>query len=255
MSSHAASPRAVLFLHGAGAWGGQWAIWRRVFEADGWRVATPDLQPVAAGLAATRLGDYLAQSLGAFDALRADVPAGGGDAGPVLVGASLGGLVALALAAHLAGRERLAQGPSDGAPSALVLVNPLPPAPWAADLPSIALEGEAVRWRTQGRFGSTVRALPAVPFADRQLAFRHWRDESTAVLHEAHAGLVLPAPRMPALVLASDADADVPPGVSAAFAEGVGASLVRVPGGHVEPVMGATAAAAARAALAWLSAR
>lgn len=237
-----AAARSALFLHGAGAWGGQWTIWRRVFEAAGWAVETPDLQPVPAGIAATRLEDYVAQALLAFERLRDEDAAA---VAPVLIGASLGGLLALAAAARLADGARVE-------PRALVLVNPLPPAPWSNALPAEAIEGEVVPWHAQGRFESTARALPKASFADRELAFRHWRDESAAVLREARAGVALATPSMATLVIASAADAEIPPASSAALAEGLGASLLRVPGSHVDPVMGASAALAAGAALAWL---
>lgn len=243
-STSRASPRA-LFLHGAGAWGGQWAIWRRVFEAGAWQVDTPDLQPAAAGLAATRLDHYVEQASAALRACAASDPGAITDQRrppTLLVGASLGGFVALAAAARAA---------PDARPRALVLVNPLPPAPFAANLPPLALDGDIVPWRSQGRFASTVRALPDASFTDRQLAFRCWRDGSAAVLREARAGVVLAVPMLPVLVMASVADDAVPPEVSAAFANSIGASLIRVPGGHVDPVMGASAAAAAHAVLGW----
>ena len=227
------SPRA-LFLHGAGAWGGQWAIWRRMFEAEGWQVDAPDFEPAAGGLAATRLDDYVAQAVDAVEAAPVDA----------LVGASLGGLVAVAAMARVATVSR---------PRALVLVNPLPPSPWAAAVPSVDAFGDVVPWRSQGRFASTQRALPEAGFAEQQQAFRHWRDESAAVLREAHAGLLLPDAGVPTLVIASDTDDDVPPASSAAYANAIGASLCRLPGGHVAPVMGASAARSAEAALAWLA--
>lgn len=225
---------SALFLHGAGAWGGQWAIWRRMFEAEGWHVDAPDFQPVAEGVAATRLNDYVAQAIAMIDAAPRDV----------VVGASLGGLIAAAALTRAAPVSR---------PRRLILVNPLPPAPWAADLAPFDAAGEVVPWHSQGRFASTQRALPASGFADQQLAFRHWRDESAAVLREAYAGIVLPESGVPTLVIASDADETIPPAVSAAYAAGIGASRCRVPGGHIAPVMGASAVAAARSALAWLA--
>ena len=242
-----AAARRVLFLHGAGAWGGQWAIWRRVFEAEGWQVAAPDRSPAAGGLATTRFEHYVAQSMAAFEALADSRPDTESRPPPVVVGASLGALLAFALAGRLdaAGRSP---------PAALVLLNPLPPAPWAASLPRRSLDGDVRPWQSQGRFDSTARALPGAAFSDQQFAYRGWRDESTAVLREAQAGLDVPTPRKPCLVIASDDDADVPPAVSTAFAVGVGADLLRVPGGHVAPVMGASAAHAARLALAWLDA-
>ncbi len=195
---------------------------------------TPDLQPTAAGIAATRFEDYVTQALAEAEASPLDA----------LIGASLGGLVAAAVLARLA---------PAGRPRALVLVNPLPPAPWAAAMPSFVATGDVVPWRSQGRFASTQRAMPDAHFADQQLAFRQWRDESAAVLREAHAGLAMPAVAIATLVIASDADDDVPTHVSAAYASGLGASLLRFPGGHLAPVMGASAAASARAALQWLA--
>ncbi len=230
-----ATPSRALFLHGAGAWGGQWAIWRRVFEAEGWQVDTPDFAPAADGIAATRFDDYVGQ---AAQWLAAPVD--------LFVGASLGGLVATAATVRMAPANR---------PRFLVLVNPLPPAPWVAAVPPFIASGDVVPWRSQGRFASTRRALPEAGFADQQLAFRHWRDESAAVLREAHAGVLLPDTGLPTLVIASDADEAIPPAVSAAYANAIGASLCRVPGGHVAPVMGACAARSAEAALAWLAPR
>lgn len=230
-----AAPRA-LFLHGAGAWGGQWAIWRRVLEAEGWQVDAPDLQPADDGIAATRLDDYVAQAVGMIEAAPVDV----------LIGASLGGLIAVAATARIAPETR---------PQALVLVNPLPPSPWAAELSPPDALTDVVPWRLQGRFASTRRAMSGMSFADQQLAFRHWRDESAAVLREAHAGIVLRGPRIDTLIIASDADEDIPPSVSAAYANGIGASLLRVPGDHLAPVMGVSAAASAQAAARWLAGR
>ena len=226
-------PRA-LFFHGAGAWGGQWAIWRRIFEAEGWQVETPDFQSVAGGLAATQLDDYLAQAAAMIEASSL----------AALVGASLGGLLAVAAGPRIA--------PLAG-PDRLVLVNPLPPAPWAADLPAFDAMGDVVPWHSAGRFPSTRRALPDAGFSDQQFAFRHWRDESAAVLRRAYAGMSLPRPVVPTLIITSERDETIPPRVSAAYAEGIGASLCPVTGGHLAPVMGPSAVAAARAALAWLS--
>lgn len=225
---------SILFLHGAGAWGGQWAIWRRMFEAEGWRVDAPDLQPAAEGVRATRFDDYVTQAIATIDAVPREV----------VVGASLGGLIAAAALVRMAAVRR---------PPRLVLVNPLPPAPWAAHVPAVDVPDNVVPWHSQGRFASTQRALPCRGFADQQWAFRHWRDESSTVLREAHAGIVLPECGIPTLVIASDADETIPAAVSAAYAAGIGASLCRVPGGHIAPVMGASAVVAARSTLAWLA--
>lgn len=225
--------RRALLLHGAGAWGGQWAIWRRVLEAEGWHVDTPDFQPAHDGIAATRFDDYVAQAVAMIEAAPVDV----------LVGASLGGLVAAAAVARIAPEVR---------PRALVQVNPLPPAPWAAQLPAGEHSDDVVPWRSQGRFDSTRRALPEASFADQQFAFQQWRDESAAVLREARGGVALAPPRIPTLVVASGGDTDVPLDVTAAYAADLGADVLRVPGGHLAPVMGAVAAVCAQSALRWI---
>lgn len=222
--------RAVL-VHGAGGGGWEWNVWRRVFAAVAVDVHAPDLQPVAAGLAATGFDDYAAQVRAALEA----VP------GPrALVGASLGGLLALACA---------------DAADALVLVNPLPPAPWADRLP-VRDWPDSVPWRRNARLASTRRALPDSDDATALFAFRRWRDESGAVLRHAHAGLVLDAPACPTLCIASSQDEDVPPDLTAELARAWDADLLRVAStGHVGPLLGRDAAAVAMQAAAWLSAR
>ncbi|MBY4597759.1 alpha/beta fold hydrolase, partial [bacterium BD-1] len=82
MSEHA---HGAVFVHGAGGGGWEWAAWRRVFAAAGWNALAPDLWPAPAGLAATSLADYAVQVRGWLAA--APRPR-------VLVGASLGGLLA-----------------------------------------------------------------------------------------------------------------------------------------------------------------
>lgn len=224
---------AALFLHGAGAWGGQWAVWRRGFEATGWQVATPDLVPeTPQALAADTFAARLARARAAHAAL---------PPGAALVGASLGGLIAYALA-------------GTAVPAVpLVLVNPLPPAPFAARLPPLDGDDAAFRWRSTGRFAGTARALPGSPFADQHFAFRHWRDEQPALLRAAHAGIALPRPAGPVLLLASANDREVPQDLGRVFAEAIGAAFVGLPGSHLDPVMGPGAASAAALALSWLN--
>jgi pimeloyl-ACP methyl ester carboxylesterase len=224
------SPHALL-VHGAGAGGWQWAYWQRVFEAEGWRVSALDLQPCTEGLAATQWSDYLAQVENAL--LRLPEPR-------VVIGASLGGLLALA---------------ASPAVSARVLVNPIPPAPWAAQLPKRDLSESEVLWHSAGRFESTQRAMKDAQAPDQHFAFRHWRNESSAVLRAAYAGVQVAESESPLLVIASELDADTPLALSAAMAEEFGASLLRVPGGHLAPVIGPGAPAAAGMALTWLNAQ
>lgn len=226
---HAASPRALL-VHGAGGGGWEWNRWRAVFEAEGWQIDAPDLQPAAAGLEATELADYLDQ----LQAQCAKAPP------TALVGASLGGLLCLALAESWPGVP-------------LLLVNPLPPLPEAGALPARPAYPLRVPWSSAGRYAGTHEDMPESAGSARLFAFRHWRDESGRVLNAARSGLALAVPAAPCLLIASEDDADAPVELSAALALRLRASLLRLPGGHLAPLLGDTAHQAAGHAVAWLN--
>lgn len=189
----------------------------------------PDLLPVAAGLTRTRWSDYRAQVEAAVD-----------DVDPhCIVGASLGGLLALASAPRT---------------HALVLINALPPAPWPVQVPTRSWPAQ-VAWRLHARLDSTRRALPDADEATVLHAFRHWRDESGAVLRAASEGIELPPPRKPCLLISTRDDADVPPRVAHAMAGSWEADLLHVRGGHLSPLMGPLAAAIAGQAVEWMNAQ
>ncbi|MGJ4730605.1 alpha/beta fold hydrolase [Luteimonas sp. SDU101] len=222
--------RSVLMVHGGGGGGWEWVVWRRVFEAARLQVHAPDLQPSPRGLAQTGFDDYLAQVRAALDALP----------GPrAAIGASLGGLLAAACA---------------DAADAVVLVNPLPPAPWHAQLPAREWP-DVVPWQRDARLTGTRRALPDADEATALFAFRNWRDESGQAMREAHAGIQLPRPACRVLCIASMVDDDVPPALTAALARDWDASLLRAQAvSHVGPLLGRGAADCATQALHWLSA-
>lgn len=222
---------SALFVHGAGAGGWEWNAWRGVFAAAGVRCAAPDLAPAPAGLARTGLDDYRAQVREALLALPRP---------RALVGASLGGLLAAMCA---------------GDADALVLVNPLPPTPWHAQLPQRQWP-DVVPWRRDARLASTRRAVPDADEATAVYAFEHWRDESGAVMRAAHGGVAVERPACPVLCIASQLDDDVPPALTAALALAWEADLLRVEAlSHAGPLLGRDAAKVAAQALAWLSAR
>lgn len=221
---------SALMIHGAGGGGWEWGVWRRVFEAAGWRVSTPDLHPVAKGLEATSLADYEDQ---VRDWMR--------DARPdVVIGASLGGL--LALRCH------------DAAPGTrIVLVNPMPP----AGLPGVAPLGGRypclVPWRRSASLASTARSLPDADASTWHIAWRRWRDESGAVMNAASAGVTIEPVAATSLVVVSEADGDVPASTSRALAIALGADLLACAGAsHVGPLLALNSADVAERALAWL---
>ena len=223
--------RSALMVHGGGGGGWEWNIWTGVFEAGRVRAVAPDLQASADGLAATGLDDYAAQVRAALAALPRP---------RALVGASLGGLLALECA---------------GDADALVLVNPLPPAPWHAQLPRREWP-DVIPWQRDARLTGTRRALPDADEATALFAFRHWRDESGRAMREAYAGRPLAPPACPALYVASMVDDDVPPALTTALASEHGATLLRASAvSHVGPLLGRGAANCAGQVLAWLSAR
>ncbi|GAP66659.1 esterase lipase family protein [Mizugakiibacter sediminis] len=225
-------PRALVCVHGAGGGGWEWRIWQRVAAARGLEVFAPDLRPADAGLAATRFADYRAQVQ--------DWCAQAASRGPfALAGASLGGLLALAVAAA-------------AKPAALLLVNPLPPA-GIAGMPPQAPRPPLVPWGRRRSIDGTRRAMPEADAAACLYAFRRWRDESGRVLDEAAAGVAVEAPACPLRVLAGGADADVPPAVASAIGERYGGSVRLLEGaGHLGPLLGRGAAAVAADALDWM---
>ena len=138
---------------------------------------------------------------------------------------------------------------------ALVLVNPLPPAPWSARMPAREW-GDVVTWGRDARLESTRRALPDSDEATALYAARRWRDESGAVLRAAQRGIEVGAPGCPVLCIASGRDEDVPADLTVALADAWSASLLRLPlASHVGPLLGRDSATIAMQAAAWLSAR
>lgn len=221
----------AVLVHGAGGGGWEWNAWRAVFAARGIHAVAQDLQPGAAGLAATGFGDYVLQVADALQALPRP---------RAVVGASLGGLLAMTCAAQA---------------DALVLVNPLPPAPWSTRMPAREW-GDVVAWRRDARLDSTRRALPDSDEATALFAMSRWRNESGAVLRAAQLGIEVGMPGCPVLCIASGRDEDVPAELTVALAGVWNASLLRLPfASHVGPLLGRDAAAVAMQAAAWLSAR
>jgi len=230
LSDAQASPRAVLMVHGAGGGGWEFNAWSRVFAAAGWQVRAPDLVPAAQGLAATRFDDYRAQVDGWLESMPRP---------RVLVGASLGGLLALRCAA---------------AADALVLVNPLPPAPWHALLSGARVSGAIEAWGARASLEGTRRALPDADVGDAWFAFRRWRDESGVVLDEARGGIACAVPASPVFVIASQCDADVPVEASRQVAHWCSAPLlVLEEASHVGALFGRHATRAASETVTWLN--
>jgi pimeloyl-ACP methyl ester carboxylesterase len=167
---------SVVMIHGAfcGAW--SFASWRPLFEARGFAVHTPTLRHHGSGeeaarhLAGVSLRDYLADLSALINVL---------DSPPVVIGHSLGGLLAQMLAATLNVR-------------ALILLAPL--APWGV-FPSTLFEGAAMQalllegalWKKvllPSQAIAAAHAFDCVPSPDRAVLLERLVPESGLALFE-----------------------------------------------------------------------
>ena len=215
----------VIMVHGAGGGGWEYRFWAPIFQKAGWRVVAHDLRPASGGLAKTSVDDYLRQIVAWTPRDHRRL---------VLVGASMGGPLVLAVARRLK-------------PDAIVLVNPVPengrvrkPSP------------PVVRW-AGGPYADTVAAMPDSDEATRRDAWPRWRDESGAVLNRLAKGLRSPRPSGRILMIVSGHDTDISPSLSRAGARRLRADLKSLPeASHVGPLLGRDAATVASSVLRWL---
>ena len=218
-----------MLIHGAGGGAWEWNRWHNVLQAHAVAVQAVELQPTAHDLAATTLQDYAIQVQLALQALPRP---------RVLVGASLGGLLA---------------GMCVSEADAVVLVNPLPPAPWHRQMAQRSWD-RVVRWRSNARLYSTREAMRDADDASALWAFRHWRDESGQALSQARAGVEVAKPDCPALFVVSSEDEDVPREIILDWALAWRADrLETIASSHVGPLLGRQAQSIALQAVAWLN--
>ena len=212
-------------IHGAGGGGWEYRFWRPVWERAGWRVVARDLVPAKGGLEATAFADYTAQVSAWANGVRRPL---------VVVGASLGGALALATAKELK-------------PDALILVNA------AGTEPAIEREPipAVVRW-ANGPRKDTEDAMPDSDAATIDFAWPRWRDESGAVMRAVRQGVTFDAPYPRSLVVISERDTDVEPARSERLAARLGADMFRYAGmSHVGPLLSRRGTEVASAVLAW----
>ena len=224
----AVAPTTVVMIHGAGGGGWEYDLWKPVFERAGYRVVARDLMPAAGGLLETEFEDYLRQ----VQIWRPTVGK------VVLVGASMGGLLAL----RSSNLERA---------NALVLVNSAVPAGFGQQPPQTH-SPRIVKW-ADGPLKDTEVAMPDSDRATILWAWKRWRNESGLVLDQMRDGIRVGLPKCPTLVVIGEKDADVPPAQSRQLAEWAGADVIAYPGmSHVGPLMSRKSKLVARDVLAWL---
>ncbi|MEO8002523.1 MAG: alpha/beta hydrolase [Arenimonas sp.] len=220
----------VLFLHGAGGGGWEWNIWQRVFQAQGFETHAPDFLPAISGLENTRLEDYSLQV--SEHLLPMTSP-------KIIIGASLGGLLALMNAEHA---------------DAIILINPMPPAPLHLQMPGKEKYPAIIPWQAKASLQGTRRALFDSDVMTCLFAFRHWRNESGGVMNAAMAGIDINFRDQPMLIMASELDMDMPFHISTQLASYLNASFSFLPKtSHVGPLLGRSAAQFALQAVAYLN--
>jgi pimeloyl-ACP methyl ester carboxylesterase len=222
----------VVMVHGAGGGGWEYDFWKPVFASEGWQVVARDLMPAKGGLAKTTFDDYASQVESWGKGARRPL---------VLVGASMGGPLALRAAARLN-------------PDLIVLVDSVAPADVSVG-PKAQAFPDVVQW-ANGPLKDTVDAMPDSDEKTVHWAWKKWRDESGAVMNELVKGAMTAKPRCPVLVVWGEKDTDVPLSTGLALASAYGADL-RVYAGtsHVGPLMGRRAKEIAGDVLGWVGRR
>lgn len=221
----------IVCVHGAGGGGWEYELWRPVFEQAGYPLIAFDLQPAAAGLAATTTDDYLRQII-------AWIP----QSEPFfLIGASMGGLLALKVAEQIT-------------PAALVLVNSVPPSDVAAKrvhktYPPI------IHWE-DGAIEETRSALFDSDEATIEWVWQRWRNESGAVLQQLTGAFPVQRPNCPTLAVLSEQDHDIPYQDGLALAQWAHADVLLYHGmSHVGPLLSRRAQEVARTIITWCQAQ
>lgn len=220
-----------LMIHGAGGGAWEYDFWRPQFTAAGYQVIAHDLMPSTHGLAATTFEDYLLQ------VTRWAPP----QSRLILIGASMGGILALKAAETLQ-------------PAALVLVNSVPPADVGPVRPRKSYP-PIIEW-SKGTLEGTRESLFDSDEAIIQWAWQRWRDESGTVLTQTATGIVAQPPTCPSLVVLSEQDTDIPYQTGLALAHWAQADVLLYRGmSHVGPLLSRRAEEVARTVLAWCAAR
>ena len=221
----------LVCIHGAGGGGWEYALWQPLFTAAGYTMLANDLQPVAAGIAATTFADYVEQVKGWLP----------GEGRIILVGASMGGILALKVAEAIS-------------PAALVLINSVPPAGVGAA--RVGKQRPAVVQWANGPLEETRSALFDSDEATIQWAWPQWRDEAGAVLNEIAAGIAVQPPTCPTLVVLGEQDTDIPYQTGLTLATWAGADVLLYHGmSHVGPLLSRRAEEVAQLVAAWCQKR
>ena len=183
----------LVLVHGAANGAGVWSFWRAELEARGWAVHAPDLRGHGAragiDLSTTRMTDYAADVVAVARSLPRP---------PVLVGWSMGGLVAMMAAT---------------AARAVACVGLAPSTPRAARDPAVTLRTGTFGADTYGITSDDPANQPAMHDLDleeRRIALASLSRESLLARDERQAGIVIDRLPCPLLIVTGTADTSWP---------------------------------------------
>ena len=246
------APKVDVFLiHGAGGASWEWDIWTAVYAIE-YRIKYLDLRPIDlmpssdGGLENTSFDDYVDQVIKKIDFNRDFI----------LVGASMGGIIALKVAEILN-------------PIALVLVSSSLPGDLLCEKKSAPLFPSIIRWAStttveveDQQLSDTVNALPDSTGDMHLFAWKRWRDESGRVMNQICSGkgisidYSLLAADCPRLVVIPEEDDTVPAVAQQLLATMLGADTLRYAlMSHVGPLLSVRAAEVAVNVFDWIHRR
>jgi pimeloyl-ACP methyl ester carboxylesterase len=222
----------IILIHGAGGGSWQWRFWREVLEAENLTHQAVDLVAKEENLATTHFRDYVSQVVAV--AQKSPRP-------PILIGVSMGGMLALKSAELLK-------------TSALVLLNSLPPAAIDSWHQKRIRFPDIIPWGSRVTLDDTRRAMPEASDEIIRWAHSQWRDESGLVMRTLYHGIPTTSPKVPTLILNGAADRTVKPVIGEEMARRFGSDYIcftKV--SHVGILLGRRAPFIARLTVEWLS--
>lgn len=221
----------IILIHGAGSGSWQWRFWCDVLEAENLAYRTIDLLPKEDNLATTHFRDYVSQVVAVAES--SPQP-------PILIGVSMGGMLALKSAELLK-------------TSALVLLNSLPPAAINSWQHKRVRFPEIIPWQSRVTLDDTRRALPDADEAIIHWAHGQWRDESGQVMRTLYHGIPTLTPKVPTLILSGAMDRTVKPMIGEEMAKRFASDYICFAEvSHVGILLGRRAPFIAQFTLQWL---
>jgi pimeloyl-ACP methyl ester carboxylesterase len=189
LPGHTTGRPSVILIHGAANSGSVWAFWQRALAEHGWASYALDLRghgrSTALDLSHTRMADYAADVRALAQQLRRP---------PIVMGWSMGGLVAMTAAA-------------DGVAAACVALAPSAPA--RQRNPSVPLRSGEFGPEEYGITSDDPEQQPGMPDLDREerlIALASLGRESRLARDERQAGIVIESLPCPLLIVTGTAD-------------------------------------------------